>query len=431
MSNPGNCREYVELLDAYLDDELSVDERAALERHLAVCIDCARALTELSHLVAGLKSLPRLMPVGKIDFSFLDKVQKPFNCAPIIQLLDSYHDAELAADERALVEKHLAECAPCAGKLAEIERLVLELKALPKLSPSRDIVGGLDFSAVSLRAAGAANCEGIIELLDSYHDGELGKEEKLLVENHLAACDICPERLAKIKRLVESVKSLPRLQAARDIVGSIDFESLSTKSVVQAAPRSNVVSLSVAAPRSNVLPFGRTMRIGLCTVAAAAVALIVCLNMNLLLGGTNRDIAANSPNPVITNTPPLVAPVTSPVTAPVAVPVAETVVAPEGQNRVPVKPKIPGFPVSRSLDNNAGTDKRTLAHVGAARPGDVHPVAGATDTQGSSHEAFHAESNKSDESANEVAVIPDSGASMGADALGIGTDEDGLYDIKI
>lgn len=47
-----------ELLSAYIDDEVSVDERALVEEHLATCTACARDLTTLRQTVALLGELP-------------------------------------------------------------------------------------------------------------------------------------------------------------------------------------------------------------------------------------------------------------------------------------------------------------------------------------------------------------------------------------
>jgi hypothetical protein len=61
------------------------------------------------------------------------------------------------------------------------------------------------------------------------------------------------------------------------------------------------------------------------------------------------------------------------------------------------------------------------------------PSAESAETAAVPHEALPNEMERNTDSANEVAVVPDSANSAGAggDALGIGTDEDGLYDIKI
>lgn len=66
-------------------------------------------------------------------------------CDQIPELLDAYHDHELADDEQILVEQHLSQCADCNAKLADIARLVLDLKAMPRLVPARDIVDNVDF----------------------------------------------------------------------------------------------------------------------------------------------------------------------------------------------------------------------------------------------------------------------------------------------
>jgi anti-sigma factor RsiW len=43
-TNKLSCRELIEFLAAYLDDELTREERAAFEVHLSVCPDCVHYL---------------------------------------------------------------------------------------------------------------------------------------------------------------------------------------------------------------------------------------------------------------------------------------------------------------------------------------------------------------------------------------------------
>ncbi len=54
-----NCRIIRQDLSAYLDGELSPEQRRWLEGHLAVCSACARHLGELRDLARGLRRLPR------------------------------------------------------------------------------------------------------------------------------------------------------------------------------------------------------------------------------------------------------------------------------------------------------------------------------------------------------------------------------------
>ena len=49
-------------LSDYLDDELSLRERAAVDRHLAECADCRTALDDLQTVVGIAKTLPGTLP---------------------------------------------------------------------------------------------------------------------------------------------------------------------------------------------------------------------------------------------------------------------------------------------------------------------------------------------------------------------------------
>jgi hypothetical protein len=65
-------------------------------------------------------------------------------CLEIEPLLDVYHDSEATPAEALLVDDHLADCPSCQAKLFEITRVVSSLKGMPQLAPSRDIAADLD-----------------------------------------------------------------------------------------------------------------------------------------------------------------------------------------------------------------------------------------------------------------------------------------------
>ena len=53
-----NCREFVELVTAYLEDQLPVAERAAFEEHLLLCPGCDRYLAQFRTTISVLGELP-------------------------------------------------------------------------------------------------------------------------------------------------------------------------------------------------------------------------------------------------------------------------------------------------------------------------------------------------------------------------------------
>ncbi len=60
------------------------------------------------------------------------------DCTEFEPLLDAWRDGELGSDERHAVEQHASSCLSCQGQLADIERVVATLRALPRVKPSRD-----------------------------------------------------------------------------------------------------------------------------------------------------------------------------------------------------------------------------------------------------------------------------------------------------
>jgi hypothetical protein len=57
-----SCRNFETMLDAYVDNELSAEERLRVERHLSDCPDCRAAVSEVRSLMDRAAELPRGIP---------------------------------------------------------------------------------------------------------------------------------------------------------------------------------------------------------------------------------------------------------------------------------------------------------------------------------------------------------------------------------
>lgn len=99
-------------------------------------------------------------------------------------------------------------------------------------------------------------CVEVEPLLDAFHDGEIDEADKQSVERHLADCQPCQAKLAEIARLVSSLRNLPQLKLERDIADSIP-------ALIESRKRS----------RDNVLRPAAWLSVGV--AAAAAVFLFV------------------------------------------------------------------------------------------------------------------------------------------------------------
>lgn len=67
-----------------------------------------------------------------------------------------------------------------------------------------------------------SDCTKIERLLDAFRDGELAFAERQAVEQHLNACLTCRAKLADIERIVATLKTLPRVSSSRDFSQNID-----------------------------------------------------------------------------------------------------------------------------------------------------------------------------------------------------------------
>lgn len=423
MSSSNKCDEFAELLDAYHDGELSEPERRQVEEHLAVCSLCQNKLGNLASLSNQLSALPLLEPsrdiVGSMEFDFDFDFEPAFEFGAANsevhggERLDAYHDGELSKAEALQLERHVASCSDCAQKLAQIERVVHNVKQIPKLVPGRDIVAGLDF-----------NCQPVVGLLDAYHDGELDAVEKQQVDAHLAVCSECSSVLTKTSRIVGGLKALPILEPARDIVASLNIPSEITANTLPLTESQTVRS-------AKVVPLRKSVWAGLGAVAAAAAVLIFAVSQKVIVP---VDVANNTLQH--SQAPDLVAESKTP----------------PGNNSVPstnndLSPSASNASIETATDTSWPIDARPnmLAeknHSGNVDSGSNNAAVKSKSVRVQNHSERTVETVQSetkiasaqdavikDTSLNELASLETNEGV--ADALGIATDEDGLYDIKI
>jgi len=118
------------------------------------------------------------------------------------------------------------------------------------------------------------NCEQLEPLLSAYHDGELNEAERTLAERHLNGCDACQNRLLEIGAVASSLKLLPRLNPKTDVAANIE-------------------QLIANQPKS-VTKIQRPVIWGAAGIAAAAAVLLVAGNFKIAPNSANSPVTANS-----------------------------------------------------------------------------------------------------------------------------------------
>jgi anti-sigma factor RsiW len=72
------CREFVDLITAYLEDALPPDEADAVRAHLAVCRGCEEYLAQMRRTIALLGHVP----VATLSAEACDELVAAFRAAP-------------------------------------------------------------------------------------------------------------------------------------------------------------------------------------------------------------------------------------------------------------------------------------------------------------------------------------------------------------
>lgn len=296
-----------------------------------------------------------------------------------------------------------------------------------------------------------SNCDQMSELLDAYHDHELADDERRLVEQHVSNCAACDSKLADIARLVLDLRTMPRLVPARDIVDSIDFDKLiahSTKSssevLSQVTPSAKPTQPAVTTSsegqsdrRSTVPASGKVVQMRsrffdgalVGAVAVAALAFAVVLNKSnpeparVALAPASRPVAvAQPPAPVAPSETGLAVVSKKP-----AVPHPPSIVKSPSENSAVGNGNSAESAAVRPTKNPAGNSAERPLIASSAVDSDTAPVVGSATVIGGNTQFATAYNDA--QSSIEIAALSE-GDDM-TDSLGVATDEDGLYEIKI
>ena len=235
-------------------------------------------------------------------------------------------------------------------------------------------------------------CQQFQLQLDAYHDGELASADKRAVEEHLSRCSDCVQTMAQIDRVVHSLKTMKPLAVSSALSARLD--GIVANGAAVKPSRLPALSARLWAP-----------------AAAAAAVLLMAIGAHFL-PGNNAPVTAQLP----AAGPHLGSQLSQPPVAEVArtaqpeqLPIIEKKQAHDLQK--PLVAEKPDAPVSKERSPGAASAPEV-----ASKPEQQSATAPAP---APAHAA-----------GDELADLPSTPSSFN-EALGVSTDEDGLYDIKM
>ncbi len=233
--------------------------------------------------------------------------------------------------------------------------------------------------------------------LDAYHDGELDVAEREAVEKHLANCPACNTKLADIDRLVSSLKHLPRVGLKRDF--SADLDSLLSR---QTSGQVVFLQPKVWAPLS---------------IAAAVILLVLTFKLSEQPG---HNVVASRTAPATVG-----GSQSHPVTASPQEQIAHTAPLPDSQ-------KSPSGTRQNSLESERPQVAHSKPEAGESPviPSSKQAPQTTIAAQAPADESVEIESGSKSSENMEIAEVAYPNGSF-TEAVGIATDEDGLYDLKM
>jgi Putative zinc-finger len=263
------------------------------------------------------------------------------------------------------------------------------------------------------------NCTEITEQLDAYHDGELAGTERAVIEQHLSGCPACIAKLREIDRVVHTLKNIP--QPAIPIALATKLDNMLDDALAGKTPTNK-------SRQQNVLAFHPALA---APIAVAAVSLALFLAYRFMAPTQAPTVTASQPTTKTVQVAQMQTPENQAVTEP----------QPEAQTQI-AEPA----PIVVDQHSNKRTEKHKDTEVANAQhsasvnshgseQANAEKIAGAMkssrqSTRQSSGQPVPAPVAAAETGDSELADLPVSTPTLN-DTLGIATDEDGLYDIKM
>lgn len=201
-----NCENILDILSAYIDNELPEDELQAVDRHLASCKNCRDELALLQGLSDKIKAslLIENFEMPDLSNSVLTRFQEQQNlsCKEVSEELSAYFDAELPPANYYSIEYHLDNCSQCQQKFQQLQYL----RNLIKLS-----VNSLDIDLwqkvyARLISPEELQCSFVADQLSAYLDKEVDAQLAKSISEHIMACNHCRKQFEEFKFIQQQVK---------------------------------------------------------------------------------------------------------------------------------------------------------------------------------------------------------------------------------
>jgi Putative zinc-finger len=293
------------------------------------------------------------------------------------------------------------------------------------------------------------NCEEVDSLLDAYHDGELSAVEESGVASHIGSCVKCHKQLEEIEGLVKSLKSVPKLNVPNDLTADIAFINRALAAIDQSPSESKpepkkVVTASDKPPARHISIAAPVTVAAI--AAAAAVALFITVPRLLKTPLYSGNTVATHDGAHTKGTTNSVQPETN---VAVVEPSNNTISEQPNENQSAAQPMTHAHPNSIGKEPLIAehTPSASLPHkldeaqtVPADNLSSNLDITGtnedntiavtADNAQQGDHDSATSSASSSD-GPDIVALYPSDNSNSPPEDLGISTDEDGLYAIKL
>lgn len=126
-------------ISLYIDNELPLNKRKNLEKHIAACPDCGKLLKELENSSKLFESLKSVEPLSDFEESIISESQRIREGCVAEKDLSLFLDGELQPKTTRAVKAHLARCENCKAKFEELNGVSRLFKAVDSKIPSLEM----------------------------------------------------------------------------------------------------------------------------------------------------------------------------------------------------------------------------------------------------------------------------------------------------